>query len=129
MAGVIRAGGGVVLRTRADGVAEVLLVHRPKYDDWSIPKGKTDPGESDEEAAVREVEEETRLRCSLGRELPSVHYRDRYDRPKTVRYWVMTPLGGEAGPSNEVDEVRWVPVDQAAGFLTYERDRELLRSL
>ena len=77
-------------RREADGV-EVLLVHRPHYDDWTFPKGKRDEGETDEQAAVREVEEETSLRCVLGPELPEVHYIDRNGRPKVVRYWVMEP--------------------------------------
>src|SRR5205823_11775473 len=88
--GVVRAAGGLVVRN-AGGEPQVLLVHRPKYDDWSLPKGKADPGETDEETAAREVEEETGLRCRLGVELPAVEYHDRYGRPKRVRYWLMEP--------------------------------------
>ena len=120
----VEAAGGVVL---SDG--QVLLVHRPRYDDWTLPKGKLDRGESFEEAALREVEEETGLVCRLGHELPSSEYRDNKDRPKIVRYWLMEVEGGEFEPNDEVDEVRWVSLDEAAGELTYERDREVLASL
>ncbi|MEJ7751273.1 MAG: NUDIX hydrolase, partial [Thermoleophilaceae bacterium] len=120
----MEAAGGVVL---SDG--QVLLVHRPRYDDWTLPKGKLDRGESFEEAALREVEEETGLVCRLGRELPSSEYRDNKDRPKIVRYWLMEVEGGEFEANDEVDEVRWVSLDKAADELTYERDREVLASL
>jgi 8-oxo-dGTP diphosphatase len=101
-------------------------VHRPRYDDWTFPKGKAEAGETDEETAVREVEEETGLRCELGRELPAASYTDQKGRPKTVRYWEMGPVTGEAAPRNEVDEVRWLPRDDAEGLLTYRRDVEML---
>lgn len=129
----VRAAGGVVVRPgRAPGGAEpeVLLVHRPKYGDWTIPKGKLDPGESDLDAAVREVEEETGLRCEVGRELPETRYRDRGGRPKVVRYWEMRPAGGrDFVPTAEVDEIRWLPVSEAARLLTYDRDRPVLAAL
>jgi 8-oxo-dGTP diphosphatase len=120
----VQAAGGVVVR---DG--RVAVVHRPKYEDWTLPKGKLDPGEDFEEAALREVEEETGLRCELGRELPSTHYRDSKDRPKVVRYWEMTPVAGEFVPNSEVDELRWLEPDEAAELLTYDRDREVLAAL
>ena len=85
---LVRAAGGVVVRAGADG-PEVLLVHRPAYDDWTFPKGKLDRGETEEECALREVEEETGLRCTLGRELGSTTYRDGKGRRKRVRYWLM----------------------------------------
>src|SRR5919109_4902174 len=91
---VIRAAGGVVVR-RHDGGLDVLLVHRPAYDDWTLPKGKALPGESDEECALREVEEETGLVCRLEAELPATEYRDAKGRLKRVRYWLMRPTGGE----------------------------------
>jgi len=122
---VVRAAGGVVVRgTGAE--AAVLLVHRPAYDDWTFPKGKVDPGESDEDCAVREVEEETGLRCVLGRELQSTTYDDARGRPKVVRYWVMEVAGGELRFEHEVDEARWLPVDEAASLLAYERDIAVL---
>ena len=120
----VQAAGGAVVR---DG--RVAVVHRPKYEDWTLPKGKLDPGEDFEEAALREVEEETGLRCELGRELPSTHYRDSKDRPKVVRYWQVTPVAGEFEPNSEVDELRWLEPDEAAGLLTYDRDREVLAAL
>ncbi len=126
--GVVRAAGGVVLRQGRTG-HEVLLVHRPAYDDWSLPKGKAEPGESDEECALREVEEETGLRCELERELPSTHYRDARGRPKVVRYWLMRPVGGDAAPHAEIDDVRWLPLDEAPEQLTWERDGAVLEAV
>jgi 8-oxo-dGTP diphosphatase len=122
----VRAAGGIVWRRGEDGAAEILLVHRPAYDDWSFPKGKLEPGEGEDEAALREVEEETGLRCRRERELATTRYRDARGRAKTVRYWLMTPIAGEPAPANEVDDVRFVPIAAAANLLTYERDRELL---
>jgi len=122
----VEAAGGVVLR---DG--RVLLVHRPRYDDWTLPKGKLDRGESFEDAALREVWEETGLWCTLGRELGGTEYRDRKDRPKVVRYWLMelAEKPGAFEPNDEVDEVRWMPVEDAAVKLTYDRDREVLLTI
>jgi 8-oxo-dGTP pyrophosphatase MutT (NUDIX family) len=124
----VRAAGGVVIRQGNDGT-EVLLVHRPKYDDWAFPKGKALSGESDEECALREVEEETGLRCALDRELPGTSYEDSHGRPKVVRYWLMRPLEGAFEPHEEVDDVRWLPPAAAADSLSYERDREVLRAV
>jgi 8-oxo-dGTP diphosphatase len=125
----VRASGGVVWR-RGDGPLEILVVHRPRYDDWSLPKGKLDPGESWEQAAVREVEEETGLRCALGPELPAVGYRDAKGRAKVVRYWLMEATGDGPGftPDDEVDELRWVPAPEAPSALSYSRDAGLLRA-
>ena len=122
---VVRAAGGVVVRGTGAEVT-VLLVHRPAYDDWTFPKGKVDPGESDEDCAVREVEEETGLRCVLGRELSSTSYDDAKGRPKVVRYWVMEVTGGSLRFEHEIDEARWLPADEAAALLTYERDIAVL---
>jgi 8-oxo-dGTP pyrophosphatase MutT (NUDIX family) len=123
---VTRAAGGVIHRRNRRGETEVLLVHRPEQADWTFPKGKLEPGETDEACALREVEEETGLRCVLERELRTVSYVTRKGRPKTVRYWLMVPLGGTAEPRNEVDEVRWVTVDRAPALLSYEWDLPLL---
>src|SRR5215210_5628791 len=124
----VKAAGGVVWRRGDDGI-EIAVVHRPRYDDWSLPKGKLDPGESWEEAALREVREEIGLTCKLGRELPHVSYQDRKGRDKAVRYWMMEPEGGEFAPNDEVDEVRWLIPRAAAELLTYPHDRELVREV
>ena len=126
---IVEAAGGVVWRRSPAGELEVLLVHRPRYDDWTVPKGKLDAGEDHARAALREVEEETGLRCNLGEELPSTFYVDRKGRPKRVRYWAMTPAGGGFTPTGEVDEIRWFPVEAAAAQLTYPRDRAVLAAL
>ena len=126
----VRAAGGVVTRSGATGATEVLLVHRPKYDDWTFPKGKCDPGESDEAAAAREVREETGYECALGAELPPVHYRDAKDRPKRVRYWFMTVVGGAPDvPNAEVDELCWISARDASTLLTYAHDQALAMRL
>ena len=125
---IVRAAGGIVYRG-SDGSTEVLLVHRPAYDDWTFPKGKLKPSERDEEAALREVEEETGLRCRLERELGGTSYRDKKGRPKIVKYWVMRPLSGRFEPNPEVDEVRWLPFESAVDALSYEHDRMLLRMM
>jgi 8-oxo-dGTP diphosphatase len=122
----VRAAGGLVQRVDADGVTRVLVVHRPRYDDWSLPKGKAEPGESDEDCALREVEEETGLRCRLGRELASTLYVDRKGRSKQVRYWVMEVDGGKFAANDEVDELRWLTFDEAVALLTYAHDRQLV---
>jgi 8-oxo-dGTP pyrophosphatase MutT (NUDIX family) len=125
---VVRAAGGVPLRTGENGV-EVLVVHRASYGDWSFPKGKCEPGESDEACAVREVEEETGLRCMLGAELPSTSYTDARGRPKRVRYWRLGVVSGELAFDREVDAGRWVSLDEAEELLTYDRDLAVLRAL
>lgn len=125
---LVRAGGGVVWRQGATGEAEVLVVHRPKYDDWSLPKGKRDAGEDDVECALREVLEETGYRCVLGPELAPSTYIDRKGRPKEVRWWVMTVVDGEFTPTDEVDELRWATVPQARWLLSYDRDRAVIDS-
>ncbi|MEX2659281.1 MAG: NUDIX hydrolase [Acidimicrobiales bacterium] len=122
MTDIVHAAGGVVRRRAASGGWEVLLVHRPRYDDWTLPKGKRDPGETDEACAIREIEEECGLRCSLDVELPETHYVDHKERPKVVRYWAAAVLGGSFAPNHEVDEVRWVSPGEAAALLSYERD-------
>jgi 8-oxo-dGTP diphosphatase len=122
--GLVRAAGGVV-RQRA----RILLVHRPRYDDWTFPKGKADDDEPDEDCALREVREETGLSCRLLSELLSTTYTDSRGRPKRVRYWLMEPLGGAFTPTREVDEVRWCVPAEAATLLSYDRDLEVLAAL
>jgi 8-oxo-dGTP diphosphatase len=118
----VRAAGGVVMR---DGL--LAVVHRPRYDDWSLPKGKLDAGETLEQAALREVEEETGLRARLVRGLPAVHYHDSRGRPKVVRYWLME-VESDPGfsPNDEVDELRWLSPAEAVELLTYDRDKEVV---
>jgi 8-oxo-dGTP diphosphatase len=124
---IVRAAGGVVRRSREGGV-EVLLVHRPKYDDWSFPKGKCETDEPDEECALREIEEETNLRVALGPELVSTTYISK-GRPKHVRYWLVEPQDPhEARAQNEVDALEWLTPDEADARLSYAHDREVLRS-
>ena len=126
MTEIVRAAGGVVHRTRDDGTEEVVVIHRPKYGDWTLPKGKLDPGESDEAGALREVEEETGFRCEIEDEVGRVSYDDRRGRPKVVVYFSMRPLSGEFETNNEVDEIRWVTLDEARQLLHYEHDRSLV---
>jgi 8-oxo-dGTP diphosphatase len=106
----------------------VLLVHRPKYDDWSFPKGKAEAGEADADCALREVHEEADLRCRVERELGTTHYRDRRGRPKTVVYFRLE-CDGEPIAGDGVDEVRWATVDDALELLTWQRDRDLLAAV
>lgn len=127
--GPVLAAGGVVWRRDRAGGLEVVLVHRPRYDDWSLPKGKLDAGETDEEAAVREVEEETCVVGRLGAELPTITYLDRSGKQKRVRYWAMTVESGSPGAANEVDRAEWVPMAEATRRLSYEHDRSVLDAL
>ena len=127
---VVRAAGGVVRRRDENGNFQLAVVHRPKYDDWSLPKGKVDRGESDEQAALREVEEETGLRCTLGPEVGTTRYRDAKGRPKQVRYWRMDPVEAfeapEFRPNDEIDELRWCSATDAGKLLSYDHDRKLI---
>jgi 8-oxo-dGTP diphosphatase len=118
----VEAAGCVV---RHEG--RIAVIHRPRYDDWSLPKGKLDPGESFEEAAVREVEEEIGVRGELGAELDTSTYTDHRGSAKIVRYWLMDVADvGAFEPNDEVDEVRWLTPDEARALLTYDRDRAVL---
>lgn len=121
----VRAAGGLVQRD-----STVLLVHRPRYDDWTFPKGKADEGESDEDCALREVYEETGLRCALELELATTTYIDAKGRPKRVRWWSMRPVADDGfTPGYEVDELLWLPPSEAAEKLSYERDLVLLEGV
>lgn len=129
----VNAAGGLVRRMGEDG-ARIAVVHRPRYDDWSLPKGKLEPGESFEQAALREIEEETGCRCKVGEELEPSRYRDQKGRDKLVRWYLMEPLDGEpsAGsfkPSEEVDELRWLDPAAAIELVDYDHDRMLLARL
>ena len=131
---IINAGGGVVWRKRTSSstngpAIEVLLIHRPKYDDWTLPKGKSDPGESLPETAVREIHEETGLRVRLGVPLHELEY-SVVGGIKRVSYWCARVVGsaGTEGfaPNSEVDEVRWARLGKASELLTYVHDRDIL---
>ena len=121
------AAGAIVTRLGDKG-DELLLIHRDRYDDWSFPKGKAEPGESAEQTARREVEEETGFSVELLTELPTVRYPDRHGRPKAVRYWMATVVEGSFEPNNEVDSIAWVRPKKARKRLTYDRDIELLET-
>ncbi|HEV2953336.1 MAG TPA: NUDIX hydrolase [Candidatus Dormibacteraeota bacterium] len=123
---LVQAAGGIVCRPGPADLTEIVVVHRPRYDDWTLPKGKLDPGETMEEAAVREVAEETGLHCTLVRAAGTTQYIDRRGREKVVKYWVMWPMSGKFLASDEVDEIRWLTVEEALPLLSYQRDRDLL---
>lgn len=125
---VVQAAGAVLWRPdeASDGSHLVAVVHRPRYDDWSLPKGKVDPGESEPITAAREVLEETGYACELGRRLASVSY-PLETGVKKVRYWAARTLGGEFEPNSEVDELAWLPVKDAMKRLQYPDDRKVLR--
>jgi ADP-ribose pyrophosphatase YjhB (NUDIX family) len=125
----VRAAGGVVWRWTATGDRVYAVVHRPAYDDWSLPKGKLAAGESEIEGALREVEEETGMSCRVDRPIGTTSYIDRKGRSKMVVYWLMQATGGTFEPSEEVDEVRWLPLSDVLELLTYPRDRTLLGAL
>lgn len=119
----IKAAGGIVVRSGKKG-PKVLLIHRERYNDWSFPKGKLDPGEKFKEAAHREVQEETGFDCRLHKpSLPSILYKDRNGRCKEVRYWLMTAISGEFTPNDEVELIAWVRWDKVTDRLTYEKDK------
>jgi 8-oxo-dGTP pyrophosphatase MutT (NUDIX family) len=123
---VIRAAGGVICRSDRSGEAEIAVIHRPAYDDWTLPKGKIEPYETPEQCALREVREETGLRCELVRPFGCTAYVDRRGRDKVACYWVMEVRGGRFRPGIEVDKLVWLSVEEAVKRLTYERDRTLL---
>lgn len=120
----IEAAGGVVVR-RKKGQRQVLLVHRPAHQDWSLPKGKLDAGETPKQAALREVAEETGLVCVPHKKLTPISY-SVGSRSKRVRYWLMEPKKGKFRPNREVDEVRWLRPAKARKKLTYAHDVAVL---
>ena len=121
----VQGAGGLIVRRRT-GQLEVAVVHRPMQQDWSFPKGKLEVGETFEEAAQREVLEETGFSCRLLRFIGHTEYIDRKGRPKVVAYWVMTAEAGSFKANEEVDELQWLGLQAASSLLSYERDRELL---
>ncbi len=127
---MVYAAGAVLWRPgdadSAEGAIDVAVIHRPRYDDWSLPKGKVDPGETAPVAAVREVVEETGHRCVLGRQLDTVSYPIDLGIKK-VYYWAARSTGGEFTPGKEVDELVWLPVVDAMKKLDYAQDRKVLR--
>jgi 8-oxo-dGTP pyrophosphatase MutT (NUDIX family) len=126
---VIKAAGGVIWRHDGGPLMQILLIHRPRRRDWSLPKGKLEVGEDALRAALREVREETGLHCEVGPELPGTLYLDRKDREKHVRYWSMRPISGRFKRNAEVDEVRWARLDEAADILTNDHDIPVIASL
>jgi 8-oxo-dGTP diphosphatase len=125
---VVQAAGGLVVR-RPKGALEIAVVHRPVHQDWSFPKGKLEPRETFEMAAHREVLEETGMACRLLRFIGHTEYVDRKGRPKAVAYWIMKAESGAFRPNAEVDELRWVSLDEATRLLSYPRDKELVAVL
>ena len=126
----MRAAGGAVWQRRLEGAVEVVLVHRPGWDDWSLPKGKLEPGEDDLSCALREVEEETGVAARPGPELPTIRYLDRDGRHKVVRYWAMEPVSvRHREPDDEIDAMRWLSLPEARDTVSYEGDREVLHVL
>ncbi len=121
------AAGAVLWRTNGSaGAPEIAIVHRPRYDDWSLPKGKVDPGETEPVTAVREVHEETGYTAHLGRRLIAVSYPVEHG-VKKVRYWAARCVDGSFAPNDEVDELKWLPVAEAMKQLGYQLDRKVLR--
>lgn len=121
--------GALPWRIGRKGAVEVLLIHRPVHGDWSIPKGKADPGESGRDCAEREVREETGLRCLVGAELPSIRYEDSKHRVRTIRYWAAAAESGRFTPNEEVDAVRWLSLPAALRAVTEPRDRPAIIAL
>ncbi|SIS07567.1 NUDIX hydrolase [Williamsia sterculiae] len=116
------AAGGVLWRTGSSGVVEVGLVHRPRYDDWSLPKGKTERGETLLATAVREIGEETGQQVRIGRHLTSVSYETNNHTHKHVEYWSARSVGGDFAPNEEVDELAWFSIADARKKLSYRLD-------
>jgi len=126
---VIESAGGVVWRASSRFDHEVLIVHRPHRQDWSLPKGRRRRGESALECALREVREETGLRCTAEEELPEVRYTDHRGRARRVRYWMMQVVRGEFRPNDEVDEIRWAPLDALGDLLTHDHELVVVSGL
>jgi 8-oxo-dGTP diphosphatase len=126
--GEIRAAGGIVLEV-CDREPRILMVHRPRFGDWTLPRGKVKHGETDEGAALREVTEESGLACYLDCEVGQMHYRDRKGRAKLARYWIMRPQSGQFACNTEVDEIAWLNLAAASRRATRSGEAELLSRL
>jgi 8-oxo-dGTP pyrophosphatase MutT (NUDIX family) len=124
---VMRAAGGIVFRRSRSGETEVAVIHRPEYDDWTLPKGKIEPDESPEDCALREVREETGFRCSLVGPVGCTAYVDRRGRGKVACYWLMEVRGGRFKPGAEVDRLVWLTVPAAVKRLSYGHDQTLVQ--
>lgn len=126
----VYANGGVIFKKGGRDLNEIFyaLIHRPRYDDWSIPKGKQEPGEKPLDCALREIAEETGYISVPVSELKSVSYTDNQGRSKLVRYWLVEPRSGQFSANQEVDALAWLPFPIAVNTLTYEFDRGVLDS-
>jgi len=122
---VIRAAGAVLWRPSRRYGVRVAVVHRPRYNDWSLPKGKAEPGEVPPVTAAREVEEETGFRAAIGRTLTTVSYKAN-GGPKTVQYFAARRMGGLFAPNKEVDRLEWLPIGKAKERMSYEFDQAVL---
>ena len=122
---LIRAAGGIVVRSNDHGAVEVACIYREARGDWTFPKGKLDPGETFVQAALREVLEETNLHCDIVRFIGTTNYTHRKGKPKIVAYYLMHVSRGEFVANDEVDELVWLPIEQVRGHLTWDRDQEL----
>jgi 8-oxo-dGTP diphosphatase len=123
---LIRAAGGIVHRFVSGGRVEIACIYREARGDWTFPKGKLDPGETFEQAALREVVEETGMHCQVVKFVGTTNYTHRKGKPKIVAYYLMTVHQGEFEPNDEVDELVWLPLEQVRAHLTWDRDQELL---
>ena len=122
---LIRAAGGIIMRVTAAGRTEIACIYRESRGDWTFPKGKLDAGETFEQAALREVLEETSMHCRVVRFIGTTNYTHRKGRPKIVAYYLMVVDGGDFEPNDEVDDLVWLPMDRVREHLTWDRDQEL----
>lgn len=122
---LIRAAGGIIIRFTATGHTEVACIYREARGDWTFPKGKLDFGETFEQAALREVLEETAMHCRVVRFVGTTNYTHRKGRPKIVAYYLMVVDGGDFIPNDEVDDLVWLPLERVREHLTWDRDQEL----
>ena len=122
---LIRAAGGIVVRFVPGGRVEVACIYREARGDWTFPKGKLDAGETFEQAALREVLEETGMSCEVVRFVGTTNYTHRKGKPKIVAYYLMSVSEGEFTPNEEVDVLVWLPLERVRAHLTWDRDQEL----